>query len=360
MGSQQQISTMKSLLLFPVFVIPTVLAIPIGETRCEVRSEWNIDYKWTDITFSAWVPHEGISKEIIIIETHFKDFIYPVTFDKITLYENRIQINQMRNGKCTTLFNQKIAQIDGGWADFTLTVDSHYGLKYFEKTILAPNVSIDYMPMSLFIKGSNITLDCPAKLRTWEIAKSSVLVPLDSSKEHTLSFFSTREFSPFISLEEREFILGWDNETLTTIPFKAQPLPPFVQHYIMLKCQKHQRTICTMTVGEEMKEAEIIRLSDIPQSVSIKRNLDTNFFVILHQQDHISTLNTIGTTEKIPATSEGSSHNFLFVALMVTTGLSVSLIGKVCYISRKRNKMQEKMPEEQQSRGTTSKTFLIM
>lgn len=362
---------MKSLLLFPVFMMPTVLTISIGETRREVRSEWNIDYKWTDITFSAWVPHGGTSKEIIIIETHFKDFIYPVTCDKITLYTDRIQINQMRKGKCTSVLNESIDPINYGWADFVLTVDSHYDLKYLEKTILATNISVDYMPMSLVIKGSNITLDCPAKLRTWEIAERSVSIPLDGSTEHSLRFFSTSEFLPSIALEEREFKLGWNNGTLTTIPSISQPLPPFVQHHLRLKCWNDERTTCTMMVGEKMMEAEKMFLADIPQSISVKGNPGDDFFVFLYQDDPVSNPNEVEpnfhqTSERSPVISADSSCDFyvaFLMTLIICIFLCIILVGRCCYIYWNHRKTQEKKIEEEKSIGQrkspTSIEFLL-
>lgn len=349
---------MKSKLLLLVFLIIQGLTIHL-EGGCEVRSKWKIDYRLPNIAFSGWVPHGDLSKHIITIETHFKDYNHPVTFDKIKLYGNRIQLDKQRNGKLTTVLNQTIDMIDNGWADFTLTVDSHYGLKFLEKTILAPNVSVDYMPMSLVIKGSNITLNYPSKMRTWDIAESSVSVPLDDSKEHSLIFFSTRKFSPSISLEGRTFKLGWDNETLTTIPSKSQPLPPFVQHQLMLTCQKHLKTTCTLRVGEEMMVAETMFLADIPQSIFVKGMPGDEFFVFFHQDDPISTPNevvpdVIETSERFTSISEDSSYDF-FVAFVVTLIICIVLCTTllmvvICYIYRKTRKAQEKKIDEEQSR----------
>lgn len=340
-------------------MMPTVLTIPISETRREVRSEWDIDYKWTDITFSAWVPHGGTSKEIIIIETHFKDFIYPVTCDKITLYTDRIQINQMRKGKCTSVLNESIDWIDYGWADFVLTVDSHYGLKYLEKTILATNnISVAYMPMSLVIKGSNITLDCPAKLRTWEIAERSVSIPLDNSTEHSLRFFSTSEFLPSIALEEREFTLGWNNGTLTTIPSISRPLPPFVQHHLRLKCWNDERTTCTMMVGEEMMKAEKMFLADIPQSIFVKGNPGDHFFVFLYQDDPVSNPNEVEpnfhqTSERFPTIREDPFHDFLvaFMVILIICIIICIILGVTCYKYQTSLTTQEKVLKDLQIRG---------
>lgn len=326
-----------------------------AEEGCEVKSEWTTDFTLPDTYISVWVPSGEGSTTIMKIEIEFEDKISLIIVDIISVYHDGIQFIKVRKGKQEVEQNATFISIVDGWADFLLSVDSDYNLMYLNKKTNLLNGTVDYPPKSFLITGSNVTLYCPSKLRRWTISENLVSIPLDGVEKHRLTFYSTKEFLPTIVLEGRAFKLGWNSGHLTTIPSEAKPLPPFVQHNVTFTCQKHQKTVCTMKIGEKMEKAEIMDFRDLPTSVSIKGNPGDDFFVFLHQDDPISTLTTAGTNvsetaERFPTISEDSSHGF-FVAFMVTLIFSIILVGVICYIYWKSRKPQEKKLLGGKSRG---------
>lgn len=328
-----------------------------AEEGCEVKSEWTTDFTLPDTYISVWVPSGEGSTTIMKIEIEFEDKNSIIIFDIISVYHDGIKFIKVRKGKQEVEQNETSISIVDGWADFLLSVDSDYNLMYLNKETDILNGTVDYPPKSFLIKGSNVTLYCPSKLRRWTISENLVSIPLDDVEKHRLTFYSTKEFLPTIALEGRAFKLGWNSGHLTTIPSEAKPLPPFVQHNVTFTCQKHQKTVCTVKIGKEMEEAERMQFRDLPMSVSIKGNPGDDFFVFLHQDDPISTLTTVGTNvsetaERFPTISEDSSHGF-FVAFMVTLIFSILLIlvGVVYCIYWKCRKPQEKNLEKVLSTG---------
>lgn len=333
-----------------------------AEEGCEVKSKWTTDFTLPDTYISVWVPSGEGSTTIMKIEIEFEDKISLIIVDIISVYHDGIKFIKVRKGKPEVKQNETSISIADGWADFLLSVDSDYNLMYLNKETDVLNGTVDYPPKSFLITGSNVTLYCPSKLRRWTISENLVSIPLDGVEKHRLTFYSTKEFLPTIILEGRNFKLGWNSSHLTTIPNEAKPLPPFVQHNVTFTCQKHQKTVCTMKIGEEMEEAERMHFRDLPMSVSIKGNPGDDFFVFLHQDDPISILTTVRTNvsetaERFPSISEDSSHGF-FVPFMVTLMFLILLIlvGVIYYIYWKCRTPQEKELRGGQSRRERTQT----
>lgn len=254
-----------------------------SEEGCEVKSEWTTDFKVFDTYISAWVPFGEDSAVIMEIEIEFENKEPPLI---ISVYQEGLTFNNDEID--LTWFS-----IADGWAEFLLTIDSNYNLKYLNKETDLLHGPVDYVPKSFLIRGSNITLYCPSKLRRWTISEDLVTIPLAGVEEHRITLMSKKEFSPTIILEGRDRKLGWSSGHLTMIPSKTHPLPPFQQHHLNFSCQTHRDTVCTMKFGKEIEDSEILRLAEMPTSVSVKGSPGDNFFVLLHQDDLISTPNTV-------------------------------------------------------------------
>lgn len=294
------------------FVAIALLIIPCIGT--DVRGEWHIDYKWSTIDFNLWAPESA--SELVVIKITFEDFVYPTNYDRIILNRTSIVVRQMRQSRVSANLYVPLNITDHGWLNFKLIIDSNYGLIYKEEPLITLGMSVVYTPDCISLKGSNITLSHNPKTRIWNVAEEAAIVPLDNLIDHKLVFYSIKEFMPKLEIQERIFMLGWYNESISTIPALIEELPPFILHEIVLECNKTDIVSCI--IYNNNRELEKTLVATIPESIYIYGLPDDDFFVLLVEKEEVK---EIETTQCI-----NSSRSVIASLLVTCMCLLVSIV----------------------------------
>ncbi|XP_064103716.1 uncharacterized protein LOC135213619 [Macrobrachium nipponense] len=270
-----------------------VLAYPSGTDikDCAVNDYQEVNIRTIGFEIGFWVPTGG-EDSILNLTITFEEKEKEIWHDKIEFFRKKYKFTRRTGIHEKSQNESKLAwEVMKGWATFRLEINNQYKLFYvtLNGSKLLLEETYNNTLKSLRIEGSNVTLDCLEKLRTWEVAGEPAVIPLDKSKQHYITLFSTKDIYGSIKLGSKEYPLRWSNQTIISIEGN-DPLPKFISHNITIDCESGGHgVVCLIKDATHGKLLERVTLSKLPDHLSVKKDKGYAFTAILHQQNFSST-----------------------------------------------------------------------
>lgn len=310
----------------------------LSSQDCEVHYDQEVKIRAMRFDIGVWVPKER-EDSILKLTMKFEKLEEWIYHDKIELFRNEYRFTRRRGLHEKSQNESELSwEVTEGWGTFRVDIANLHCRLFYEtlngsKLLLEENCNMTLR--SLKIEGSNVTLDCPKKLRTWEVAEEPAVIPLDKSKQHRITLYSTKDIYSSIKLGSKEYPLRWSNQTISSIEGKG-PLPKYNSHNVTIGCESgDHEVVCFMKVKKSGKLLERVTLPEFPDHLLVNRIEGYAFTAILHLQNSSS-------AEKHPSgegaaafrddVTDKDSHSEITIAiiLLVTNLVAITFIACLC------------------------------